>query len=225
MKPWIKRLSIKHKLMLICFVTTGLAIMATTVAVNVYQAREMRQQLSRNLVNFADTTATLNATRLSLLQAARETDSALAGMSADPDILSAGLYSQAGVLVSQYRSTTGNAALPPRPPSDGVEFIDGAITVVKPVLQGTVRVGTIVLKASTRSVNARLLDFTLMSGAVGLAVILLAMVLAARLQQIVSEPVDRIVGTMRRIGREKDYGLRAVKSANDELGLLVDVGF
>ena len=222
MKPWIKRLSIKHKLMLICFVTTGLAIMATTVVVNVYQAREMRRQLSRNLVNFADTTATLNATRLSLLQAARETDSALAGMSADPDILSAGLYSQAGVLVSQYRSTTGNAALPPRPPSDGVEFIDGAITVVKPVLQGTVRVGTIVLKASTRSVNARLLDFTLMSGAVGLAVILLAMVLAARLQQIVSEPVDRIVGTMRRIGREKDYGLRAVKSANDELGLLVD---
>ena len=54
MKQWIKRLSIRHKLMLICFVTTGLAIMATTVVVNVYQARDARNQLSRNLVNFAE---------------------------------------------------------------------------------------------------------------------------------------------------------------------------
>ena len=222
MKQWIKRLSIRHKLMLICFVTTGLAIMATTVVVNVYQARDARNQLSRNLVNFADTTATLNAPGLSLQQTVPDNENALAGMSADPDILSAGLYSANGALVSQYRSSEGSQPLPPRPPADGVEFNKGTVMVVKPVLLEKSRVGTIVLNASTRSVKSRLLDFTLMSAGVGLVVILLSMVLAARLQQIVSEPVDRIVGTMRRIGHEKDYGIRAVKSANDELGLLVD---
>ncbi len=222
MKQWIKRLSIKQKLMLLCFVTTSLAITLTTVVVNVLQAREMRAQLGRNISNFADTTASLNAAALSLQQIVQLNDSALEGMSAAPNILYAGIYSSDGTLVSRYSATTGGKPLPIRPPPDGLEFFDTELVAVKPITLAGERIGTILITASTASVNERLIAFTLASAGVGGLVIVLTMLLASRLQQIVSDPVARLVGTMRRIGQERDYGIRAQKGANDELGLLVD---
>jgi light-regulated signal transduction histidine kinase (bacteriophytochrome) len=50
----------------------------------------------------------------------------------------------------------------------------------------------------------------------------LTLALALLLQRVITSPIAHLVETAREISRRNDYGLRAVKTTDDELGILVD---
>ncbi|MDH3738307.1 MAG: HAMP domain-containing histidine kinase, partial [Alphaproteobacteria bacterium] len=52
--------------------------------------------------------------------------------------------------------------------------------------------------------------------------VILAWLLAARLQKQVTSPIHELLETMRSVSRNRNYSLRAHKQGNDELGSLVD---
>ncbi len=222
LKQWIKALSLRHKLMLICFVTTGLAITVITAGINLYQARDMRAHLAEGLASLAETTANLGASALGLADVTPIPANTLDGLASDPEIVSAALYAKDDRLAAQFPSRTATRPPPMRPPADGTIFGNDTITITKPVSHRGERVGTIVLHASTRSITARLHNFTALSMVGGGIVIVLSMLLGTRLHRMVSGPVNGLVGTMHRVVRDKDYGIRAEKFAEDEVGALVD---
>jgi methyl-accepting chemotaxis protein len=49
-----------------------------------------------------------------------------------------------------------------------------------------------------------------------------ALVLSARLQRVISEPVLKLSNTARVVSEKKDYRLRAEKQSEDEVGVLID---
>jgi signal transduction histidine kinase/CheY-like chemotaxis protein len=57
---------------------------------------------------------------------------------------------------------------------------------------------------------------------VTLVSLLASLLLAARLQQVISRPILHLAETETRVSREKDYAVRAIKEADDELGVLID---
>ena len=50
----------------------------------------------------------------------------------------------------------------------------------------------------------------------------LAYLLAARLQRLISDPVMALAARMREVSRTKDYSVRVPRTANDEIGTLMD---
>ncbi len=52
--------------------------------------------------------------------------------------------------------------------------------------------------------------------------VLFALLLAARLQKVISEPILSLALTADRISKKKDYSIQALKANDDELGTLVD---
>ena len=60
------------------------------------------------------------------------------------------------------------------------------------------------------------------SPAVTLLSLLVSLLLASQLQKLISRPILHLAEVETRVSREKDYSLRAVKEADDELGVLID---
>jgi len=51
---------------------------------------------------------------------------------------------------------------------------------------------------------------------------LVSFLLSSRLQRLISEPILRLVETMRTVSSGKNYSVRAVRSSDDEVGALID---
>src|SRR5947199_6770392 len=51
---------------------------------------------------------------------------------------------------------------------------------------------------------------------------LVALLLSSRLQRLISDPVLKLSDTARIVSEKKDYGLRAQKQSQDEVGVLID---
>jgi signal transduction histidine kinase/DNA-binding response OmpR family regulator len=107
-------------------------------------------------------------------------------------------------------------------PVAGGELRGWGVSVSEPiVLDGDV-LGSVRLESGLAIQRSR--SLWLGSGVLILAVaaLLLAWVLSARLREAVARPILRLLGTMGRVSDEKNYGLRMVKHADDELGALID---
>jgi len=85
-------------------------------------------------------------------------------------------------------------------------------------------VGSITVQASLQSLYAGVRQQILLAGLVLVGALGMTVFLAARLQRGISGPIMRLAGSMRTVTTSQDYGLRAQKTSEDELGELI-VGF
>ena len=83
-------------------------------------------------------------------------------------------------------------------------------------------VGVIYLLANTSELQARLERYVGILAAVTLVSLLVSLLLASQLQKVISRPILHLAEVETRVSRQKDYSLRAVKEADDELGVLID---
>ena len=75
----------------------------------------------------------------------------------------------------------------------------------------------------TRSeLAARLQRYLGILAGVTLVSLLASLLLASQLQKVISRPILHLAEVETRVSREKDYSVRAVKEADDELGVLID---
>ncbi|HWX23404.1 MAG TPA: response regulator, partial [Vicinamibacteria bacterium] len=84
------------------------------------------------------------------------------------------------------------------------------------------RTGTLYLRADMHELRDTLADSARIVGLSLLGSMLAALLLAGRLQTLITRPLLHLVAIETRVSRERDYSLRAVKEAEDELGLLID---
>ena len=83
-------------------------------------------------------------------------------------------------------------------------------------------VGVIYLLSNTRELNARLERYLGILAGVTFVSLLASLLLASQLQKVISQPILHLADVETRVSREKDYSVRAVKEADDELGVLID---
>jgi TMAO reductase system sensor TorS len=82
-------------------------------------------------------------------------------------------------------------------------------------------IGTIVLQSDNSALQAIIYRLILVIGAILFATLFLALILSRVLNRFVTQPVLALAETMEHICEEENYGLRARKHSNDELGVLV----
>ena len=218
----LRDMSIRQKLMLLMMLTSSAALLLACLAFVTYELVTMRQQMARELSALAGIIADNSTAALSFKdrKAAEETLSTLA---AKEQIVAAALFDTRGAMFARYlRAGTAPGEVPDRPEEAGYRFESGRLVLFAPVQMDRERIGTVFLQSDLSVMAARLKRYTAIVVMVMAASSILALLLASRLQGVISGPILELVGTTRLVAAEKNYAARAVRRSRDEFGLLID---
>ena len=219
----LQNLSIKRKLTLITMLTSSIALILSAASFLIYDLVSFRNLLRQDLMTQAEIIGYNSAGAMEFKDEPAAT-ATLSALTAKEDIVAAVLYSRDGKMFAHY--FRGNKTLPTLLPSrlqkKGYLFEGGYLEVFHDVTLNGEHLGTLFLQSDMRqwSVRAKryasiLAIFVLISG-------LLALLVSSKLQGLISRPILCLEDTMRMVSANKNYGVRAVKSYDDEIGRLID---
>ena len=133
------------------------------------------------------------------------------------------IYTPDGLIFAQYNRS--GAPLPPiRTEKDGISFSRHDVRLFQPMLNNGERVGTVYLQSDLGERRERFQSYTLIVVIAMLVALLIAWLMASRLQQSVSAPILDLLEVAKTVSAKKDYSVRAREGGQDELGQLV-LGF
>ncbi len=215
-------LPIKRKLMLVTVISTGFSLLVVCVALIAYE----RMTFRRNLVRSTETLAQLigaNSNAALMFNNQRDAIEVLNALSVEDQIVAAALYDKKNELFAQYRSTAETREVPANPGPLGHVFSSSRLGMFRAVLDDDERrVGTIYLRADLDPMYARFWFYGVLVVAVGGCSALGALALSTFLQRRIAAPILELAGVARGVSDRNDYGVRARKYGNDELGALTD---
>ncbi len=94
--------------------------------------------------------------------------------------------------------------------------------LIRPIQLGDKRIGSIAIRTDLSLLYATLKTYTLVSFAGFLVLFIVAFVLARKMQMFISGPILHLAGKIDTVSTTRDYSVRATKTNDDELGLLID---
>ena len=143
-------------------------------------------------------------------------------------ILEAHILSEDLQPFASYRATgtqpspTSGRELAREATKDGFWDMDGDMVVARRIYLEGQPLGTVVIRADYRELNAQL---TWLLGSVLLVVIgslACSYFVSLRLQNVISAPIAELARTMAGVSRDQDYTVRVDKGGEDEIGALMD---
>lgn len=213
--------SVRIKLILTALATTFVALVVTTVTMLVYDLQSFQQGWIDDLTTQAELVATASAPALSFNdpRAARQN---LGLLRVRPQIEAGAIYAANGALFASYvHAPSEIPALPQKPGPLGYAIEGGRMVVTHPIVEEGERIGTVYLSASYRLLD-RVQSYALILLGVMLGSLLLAAVVAHRLQQAITRPLLAMTDVARAVMQRRDYSLRVGERASGEIGTLVD---
>jgi signal transduction histidine kinase/CheY-like chemotaxis protein/HPt (histidine-containing phosphotransfer) domain-containing protein len=215
-------LPFSRKLSLTMLAAVAVALALAGTAFSIYEVRTYRTDLVSRVATLGGALAWNAATALTTDDAAAGQD-ILHALRADPAVVNAWLFRTDGEVFASYHRTPELAEAAPRSPrAVGEEEIAGALHLIREVYDGSVPIGTIHLVASTRGVRDRVLVQVRLMGVVMLLAAAIAVAVSSFLQRAVTRPIRHLAFTARMVSVAKNYTVRARKTSDDELGVLVD---
>ncbi|MFN0151344.1 MAG: response regulator [bacterium] len=218
----IARLSLKQKLSLIVMATTLVALLLASAAKFVIEVRAARATLERDLATMAEILG-INCTAAVSFgdrEAALET---LEALRAESHVLTACIYDAADAPFAVY-TRPGSAIEKPLPVQrqNSFRMTGENCSIFRPIVFEGDQIGTICIRSDLSEVYAHLRRYALIAVVIIAITLVIAYLLSARLQSIVSRPISALVALANSVSARNDYSLRAEKSSDDELGRLVD---
>ncbi len=219
--PSIKTIPIRHKLMMIILVTSGIALLLASAGFVTYEQVNTRQGMIRDLSVTArmigfNSTAALTFDDPGF---ARQT---LEALNAHPHVISACIYDADGAVFATYQRYGSNRTEWPPVRSETEEFTSESLTIFQDIHLGSDSVGTIFLQADLQEIRERWVRYAIIVTAVMAVSILLTFVIASRLQRLISGPISHLDQIVGRVALNHDFSLRAAKQSEDEIGRLTD---
>jgi len=224
-RNWFRDLSIPNKLTAVTLLTSVIALALACGAFILYEVQRFPTVMQSELSSMADLAGseTIGALTFQDRKAAEED---LAALKVDPRVLTACLYGADGVIFGRYQRPLGTGLAAPCGTSlqlaPGTYLERDRMVLVRPVSLDREVIGHLLLSADTREVNARIKNYLAIAAAVLLAALGAAFLISRRLQRIISDPILKLASTAARISTQKNYSVRASKTSEDELGLLID---
>jgi len=221
MREWLYGSTIKRKLTLIIMLTCSVALVLACAAILLFEHAGTRQILKHNTQVMANVIGANSSAALSFKDqnAAKET---LGALRAEPYVLSACLYTHDGQVFATYYREGSTQTPPPPVDEEGLTFGDTTLNLFhKITLEGDV-VGTVLIQSDLRLIRERLQTYLGIIGVVMLSATVVAFLLSLRLQKLISGPILHLADTANSVASQKNYSIRADKSSNDEMGVLID---
>ena len=221
MRAYLERLPIGRKLTIFMMITSAVTILLAGGMALVYGVYSYRGSLVQELSTLTDAIG-YNSTAALLFQDGDAAANALEGFRAMPSVLQATLVDpQGGVLGSYPQGVRATPTARIMPATGGHEFRADHLVLYRPIqLDGDV-IGGLQVEARM-GLWTRLGALGAMGAIVFVVCAFVVLLLASRLQVVISDPVTELANTARTISREADYSVRARKVAEDEIGELAE---
>jgi signal transduction histidine kinase/DNA-binding response OmpR family regulator len=216
-----RNLSIKHKLRLVIMVTVGCALMLACAALLVYDQIQARQSMRDDLDVLAEIFAA-NSTAALSFNDRPEAEELLSALGAKQHITSAFLYQLDGMVFARYKRAGAAGRVVPPQLADRTWFEGDRLIAFKSVWLKGQKIGAVCLTSDLGELDGRLRRFGEIVLAILSGTLLLALLLSSRLQGIILRPIVHLAEVAKRVSLEKNYAVRAVKQADDDLGQLTD---
>jgi signal transduction histidine kinase/CheY-like chemotaxis protein len=217
----LRRLSIQRKLQAIIMVPAVAALMVACGALLADEISDARATLKVNLDLLAGTIAE-NSTAALCFDDAKAAGSLLGGFKSQPAIVRITIYTSHWTVLAGYVRPGASPRAPERLGTYRAGFENGVLAIHRPVMLDGQFVGSIYMEADMREVQARVSHAVTIILVVLAISALLAYLLAARLQRVISGPVIHLAQTAKAVTVLKNYAIRARRTTDDELGLLID---
>ena len=217
-----RKLSIKRKLRVTTMVVVVMALLLSCAAFASYDMVVLRSSLRKDLETLAEIVSSNSTAALSFGDQSAAVE-LLSGLRAKQHLRAARIYSVDGKLFASYRRPDvgeDSRLQPPRP--DSIRFEPDRLVLSRQITLNDRQIGTLYLESDLEEMHQRLVRFAGIIVFVLFVVSLAALVLSSKLQTVISTPILHLARTARRVSAEKDYGIRAVRQNDDELGDLVD---
>ena len=218
---WVQNMSIGRKLTVIIMTISGLTLLLACLAIVVYDIVELRRGMVNDTYTLANMVAENSTAALTFhdAQAAKEV---LRSLHTQPHVTAACLYTAEGQPFATYdRSGDREKFLPPPPRNDGSFFENGRLLQFRPVRLGKETIGTVYVESDFSEMQARLRAYPLVIGFVLLLSCGAALLMAARLQKLISGPILGLLQATREVSAQQNYALRLPVASRDEVGLLM----
>lgn len=213
---------IRRKLMLVIVLTSGVAIALASALIIGYQIVTARLAAVYDLRSAADIIAVNSSEELQLREP-RSAERTLSTLKTRPEVLVARILDRDGNLFAQYaRAGVDPESLPVNPGGESYLFEGPHLVLSHRILAGGETIGTVVLCIDRSEAQLRLRYSIIIVAMLMSAAVCIALLLAARLQEVVSGPIRDLAMVARTVAVEKNYSLRARHETHDETGMLVN---
>ena len=212
--------SVRSKLLLVIMVTTFTALAVAAAALMVYELRNYEESRVNELITFADVLGAAAAPSLAFNDQ-REAQETMSLVRVRPAILAGALYDAKGMLFAVSAPEQLAQLALPRPGSDVHQIVGDRLILSKPIVEKGETVGSLILVAKYEATK-RLIDSSLIVGAVVLLSLFIAILLSTGLGHRLSKPILDVTEVAHRVMELRDFSVRVRKTTNDEIGYLVD---
>jgi two-component system sensor histidine kinase/response regulator len=214
MPGFFATLNIKTKLVLIILSTSIIGLILAGTGFIVYERLRVKEEMARDLTSLARIIANRSTVALSFNDANVAGDTLMA-LSVKNTVVAACIYDSAGKLFADYKNGEN---CPERQPDGNADRRYSH--VLEPITINGETIGQVFIRASLHELDALWQKFLLLSASILVVAGLIALLLASRLQRVVSGPLERLKKTVQTISEQKNYSLRATQESDDELGAL-----
>jgi signal transduction histidine kinase len=238
---YMRKYSIRRKLMHIMLVTSGVVLVMVSIAFFTDAALSFRTMILEDQRILANIVGSNTAAAVSFddPKAANET---LEGISANPNVIAAAVITPANELFAFYvRKGVDQQTLGLNIITDGgrkhipaAELLSMAsqqnplwaqhanIKTVFPYTADNQLVSTILIVSDIGELTSKVSRSLMLLGVILIIALLIAYIISSKLQAIISEPLMSLSTTMKSVSREKNYAIRATCAEDDEIGELVN---
>jgi len=212
--------SVRSKLIKMAVFTTLAALLSASVAMLVLDLRTFQRLWIDDLTTQADIMASVTAPALAFSDA-KTAQQQLAVLRARPQILSGAVFTASGTRFASYVKAGAEQTLPTRPRAAGYLIERGGLEVWHNIVENGELVGTVYLRSRYGLVD-RLLNYGAILGGVMLGALVIAGLVASRLQAAITRPLEAVTNVARQVMQRRDFTLRVPGNNSGEIGVLVD---
>lgn len=216
-----RRLPIKRKLQFTTMFVVIVALLLSCAAFATYDGMTFRSSLRKDLETLAEIVGA-NSTAALTFGDQSAAGEILSGLRAKQHLAAARIYTPDGKLFASYQRPGAD----PRPVSQlqrgGARFEPHRLVLLRQITLGGRQIGTVYLESDLAELQQRLFRILSISALVLLAATSLGLVLNFRLQGAILHPILHLAEAARQVSAAKDYGIRAVRQSEDEIGDLVE---
>jgi signal transduction histidine kinase/CheY-like chemotaxis protein len=217
-----KEWSIKRKMILIVMGTTAAALILASFALVSYDRFETKKAMVQRVTVLANAIGA-NSVAALLFNDTRAAAITLSALDAEPHIVSACLYTKDGNKFAHHaRNALTPSEFPATPLPEGSTWGNDRLLLSHRIWLNGKLVGSLYIHSDSVEISARLKHFLGVIAIVMISALVIAWILAFKLQRIISTPILRLASTAKQISSEKDYSFRAAKETGGEIGAIIE---
>ena len=215
-----RRLPVRHKLVVMIMLTSATVLVLASIGYLLNDYLRTREELRGQLETQANLVLENSVASIDFAdrEGALET---IRTLSENRYLQIACLYDTRGRLFVEFTADE-DSPCPAEAPVDGYTYALNGLAVTRSLWKEGKLTGTIHLRSSLSMIWSTLGEQVIVVVLMLLVSLGIALLLSARLQGLVSQPIVTLADTARQVSSRGDYSLRAERTTEDELGVLVD---